>query len=68
MATNPESSEDRNQGFFRKTVEIITQAASSRSWRKTAAIPLAAAFGSLAPEPYGQISAALVALIALETR
>jgi hypothetical protein len=68
MATNPESSEDRDQGFIRRTVEIITQTAGSRSWRRLVSIPLAAAFGSLAPEPFGQIAAALVAVIALETR
>ena len=68
MATNPESSEDRQQGFIRRTVEAITNTATSKSWRKLAAFPLAAAFGSLAPEPYGQIAAALVALLALESR
>lgn len=68
MATNPESSEDRQPSFIRRTVESVGNAVGSRSWRRITTIPLAAAFASLAPEPFGQIAAALVALIALESR
>lgn len=66
MATNPETIEDRNPTFPKRVVEAITNTTGTKRGRVRFSLPLAAAFASLAPEPFNAIAAALVAFVALD--
>jgi hypothetical protein len=68
LATNPEGTEDREQTFVRRVVEVLTSPATSKKSRDRIVLPLAAAFGSLAPDPIGALTAALIVYAALDSR
>ena len=68
MATNPEGTEDREQTFVRRVVEVLASPATSRKSRERIVLPLSAAFASLAPDPIGAIAAALMVYGVLDSR
>lgn len=67
MATNPESIEREQTTVVTRVIEVA-QSLTSRNNRERTIYALAAACGSLAPEPFGALAAALLALAALERR
>lgn len=68
MATNPEGTDDREQPFIRRVVDVLTSPATSKKSRDRIVLPLAAAFGSLAPDLVGPLTAALIVYAALDSR
>jgi len=68
MATNPETTDDREQPIFRKVIQTVRETVSSRNWRHKYFLAIAAALGSLAPSPLGPIVAWLLVLAAAEGR
>lgn len=68
MATNPETIEDREQPVFRRVIQTVRDAAASRSSKHKLFLALAAAFGVLAPVPFGPAVALLLVLAAAESR
>jgi len=68
MATNPETTEDREQPIIRRVIQTVRDTVSSRSWRHKYLLAAAAALGCLAPAPLGPIVALLLVLAAAEGR
>ena len=68
MATTPESIEDREQPIYRKVIDVAENIITQKTSRERWLYALAAAFGSLAPAPFGAFAAACIALAAFERR
>ena len=68
MATTPETIEDREQPIDRKVINVAENSITQKTSRERWLYALAAAFGSLAPAPFGAFAAALIALAAFERR
>lgn len=68
MATNPENTEDREQPFIRRVVEVLSSPTTSKKSRERIVFPLATAFASLAPDPVGAVAAALIVFAVLDSR
>lgn len=68
MATTPENIEDREQPIYRKVIEVAENVFTNKTSRERWLYAFAAAFGSMAPLPFGPVAAGLVALAAFERR
>ena len=68
MATTPENIEDREQTVYRKVIDVAQSVFTQKTSRERWLYALAAAFGSLAFDPFGSLTAALIALAAFERR
>lgn len=68
MATNPEGTEDREQPFVRRVVEVLTSPATSKKSRERVVFPLAVALTSLGPDVVGAIATGLIVFAILDSR